>query len=177
MPGSHFTGLGGDGRRVAQALAQAKAECEMAVVALVERFDEAITGSAKGGCNLGVRYPPLAGYIDRPAAQMIAVGDAADAPVMLDASLHTRHPAELRTDLGGGRQCGGRSQRAAPGNERGIVPALPDDRRDHFRAKGTDSEIGRRISARRRRRARRTGCNQECHTGNRTHHAQEPPSS
>src|SRR5687767_5499441 len=78
--------LGGPARRLSEGGAArgsgAGAEGEMAVIALVEGFDEMIARRSISGGDLPVAHPCASGNVNGAIAQMIAVGHTAYAPIV-----------------------------------------------------------------------------------------------
>ncbi len=87
------------------------AECEVAVITLVDQFDQIVSGLAEHGRHLKMRNARAASHVDGAACQMIAVRDAANGAIMRPGSINARdHPitggdASSASRLGQWRDC------------------------------------------------------------------------
>ena len=96
-PAGQFAHLG-DGHRGAEPRAGARPEGEMAVIALVERFEQVKAGGAERGVDLAVAHPGAAGDVDRAAVEVVAVGDSPDRAIMRRRAEDAGDPAEPRAE-------------------------------------------------------------------------------
>jgi len=77
------------------------AECEVAVIALVDRLDQIISGLAEQGRHLKMRNAGAAGHVDGATRQMKAVRHAAHGAIMRWRSIDARDHSIAGGDAGG----------------------------------------------------------------------------
>src|SRR6188508_3890545 len=104
-PFSFLSGLDTDHLRLRPDVAMlGRTKGEMAVITLVQGFGERVAGGAIGGRDLIVADAGPAGDIDGPAAQMIAIGNAANCAIMFGAAIGAGHLAPPGANLLDGAQ-------------------------------------------------------------------------
>ena len=89
-----------------------RAEGEMAVIALVQRFDQIEAGSSERSVDLAMAHARPARNVDGAAVEVIAVRNSADCPIVLWRAVRARdHAIGGRQPNGAG--CVGRARRLA----------------------------------------------------------------